>query len=977
MKLRTQLLVGYMVVFAIMIVLALVTYQSVNMLIENQKSELLAQEVKTNARLYGRLQVDMAAAVRAYALSGDDSYLTNYREAETNSTTALSDLKTEVTDPAQRGRLDGIGMLTSDWVDEAATPLINARQAVASTAPTADLSKVVALFQAGTGDNLMDAVRSRLDEFVSANDEILAQRRESADSAAMRSLWVVLLGTMLGILLGAVAMVITVRTVLRQVGGEPAMIAATADDIARGNLDAKLEGAPGAGTGIRAAMGLMLDTLRTNRAVTARQDWLKTGISRLDEVMRGDPDIDTLASNVMSEVAAYLDAQVGAFYLTEDGAKPTLVLKASYAFTKRKNLSNVFAFGEGLVGQAALEKKQILLKNVPEDYIRVTSGLGERVPRFVCVTPFIYEKRVKGVIEIGTLNQMSDRELEYLSTAMPALAIAVQSGQSRSELAKLLEESQQLTEELQTQQEELQTANEELETQTQRLSESEERLKAQQEELQVSNEELEEKNELLERQKREVERAQRDIVQKSEEVALASKYKSEFLANMSHELRTPLNSLLLLAQELAQNKEGNLTAEQVESAKIIQGGGTDLANLINEILDLSKIEAGRMDLQVENVRVADLADGIRTTFQHVAEDKGLRLEIIVQNNVPEEITTDRMRVEQIIRNLVSNAVKFTEVGDVTVTFGRPAVGTDLSGTGLSVDASLAVAISDTGIGIAPAQQKVIFEAFQQADGSTARKYGGTGLGLTISRELARLLQGVIRLDSIPGEGSTFTLYLPVAVTVNRKATAGTLSAPAPANLDRTPHRLRTEQSTAAYIEDDRLNIQPGDRVVLVIDDDPAFAKILQNKCHEKGFRCLAAATGEDALELAMKYVPNAVLLDIHLPGMNGWAVLAALKDDIHTRHIPVHILSADESSTESISLGAVGHATKPLTQQALDEAFSKIAEASGDRQRRVLVVEDNPEIRRRTVELVSEADVSVDEARSGAEALEELRSNSV
>ena len=396
----------------------------------------------------------------------------------------------------------------------------------------------------------------------------------------------------------------------------------------------------------------------------------------------------------------------------------------------------------------------------------------------MCIRDSLYEGHLKGVVEIGTLGEMTELQMEYLAQAMPALAVAVDSAQSRTNLARSLAESQRLSEELQAQQEELKTANEELEEQTQRLRESEERLKAQQEELQVTNEELEKKNELTQRQKRDVELARQKIEEKAEEVARASKYKSEFLANMSHELRTPLNSLLLLAQSLSKNKDGNLTADQVESANIIYDSGSDLLNLINEILDLSKIEAGRMDLQVGTVRVSDLGNGIRSSFGHMAEEKGLSLEVTISEDAPLKISSDRKRVEQIIRNLLSNALKFTEKGSVTVTFGRPAPGSDLSRSGLPVGECLAVAVKDTGIGIPPKQQKVIFEAFQQIDTGTARKYGGTGLGLSISRELASLLGGEIQLESEPGKGTRFTVTLPLGICELPRSRFGPFPVPA-------------------------------------------------------------------------------------------------------------------------------------------------------------------------------------------------------
>ena len=859
------------------------------------------------------------------------------------------------------------------WQQEVAGPVIAARRKQASG--QVDGGQVIEMVKQGTGKTIVDAFRTRVDEFVAAEHSLMQEHKKRSNESADRSTWLVILGTALAIVFGVAIMLWTIRAILRQVGGEPAAIAGIADQISQGNLEVDLGGDPSSGTGIRASIGQMLLSLRENRARTRRQDWLKTGIARLNEVMSGDPEIDTLAAKVISAVATYLDAQVGAFYLAQNGGRPTFSLRGSYAYTKRKNLANAFALGEGLVGQAALEKQQILLKNVPEDYLKVTSGLGERVPRFICVTPFVYEDRVKGVVEIGTLNELTDDELEYLSQAMPALAIAVQSAENRTTLAESLQQSQQLREELQAQQEELKVANEELEEQTQRLGESERRLKQQQEELQVTNEELEEKNELLERQKREVERARKDIEDKAEEVALASKYKSEFLANMSHELRTPLNSLLLLSQGLTENKEGNLTDDQVESARIIHGGGSDLLNLINEILDLSKIEAGRMDLRLGAIQIGDLEQGLRSTFGHMAERRDLELDMAIAEDCPREIVSDKTRIEQIVKNLLSNAIKFTETGTVRVTFGRPAPGTDLSRSGLSPSESLAIAVSDTGIGIAPDQQKTIFEAFQQADGGIARKYGGTGLGLSISRELARLLGGEIRLESEPGAGSTFTLHLPLAVAAEREVPAtptGRLAASRP-DAGRSQD-VPKDKIAALQIEDDRDTLDRDSRVILVIEDDPAFARILRQHCHDKGFKCLASATGEAGLELARKHLPSAVILDIRLPGMDGWAVLATLKGDTRTRHIPVHVVSVEEASSEALRMGAVGHATKTLGREGLEEAFASIERLTAGKPRRLLVVEDDAELRKRTVELIGNGDVKADQAATGEEALAALRS---
>ncbi len=706
-------------------------------------------------------------------------------------------------------------------------------------------------------------------------------------------------------------------------------------------------------------LGVSIDKMQTallaGRNQERNQSWLKSGIGHLTDVMMGDPVIEVLAATVIREIAGHIEAQLGAVYIADHSAQKRLSLLATYAYTKDKHLSDSFALGEGIVGQAALEKKQILIKNVPEDYVRVSSALGKRVPRFICVTPFLYEDRLKGVVEIGTFNEMTDLQLAYLSQAMPVLAIALESAERRENLFRALAESQRLSAELQ----------------------------AQQEELRLSNEALAEKNDLLERQKKEVESARLDIEEKVRELALASRYKSEFLANMSHELRSPLNSMLLLAQDLAENREGNLTAAQVESARIIHNGGGDLLNLINEILDLSKIEAGRMDLYPDTVEVAGLAESLRASFGPLAADKGLQLDIVLSKDAPLSFTSDRKRVVQVMRNLLSNALKFTERGGVSVSFagvsrvgdrwengkGGP-VHLQPAGDGgpAGADGFLSVAVKDTGIGIAPDQQRMIFEAFQQADGGTSRRYGGTGLGLSIAMALARLLGGEIQLESLPGQGSTFTLYLPLEMKSART--------PARHGTQMLEGAMKPPEDPGAQIvsdwlqvADDRKGITASDRVILVIEEDPNFARVLCRKCREKGFKCVVSATGEGGLQFAERHPPDAVILGIRLPGMDGWAVLDALKEDIRTRHIPVHVISVEEATTASLRRGAIGHAVKPLNARALDEAFGRIEQVVTGAPKRVLVVEDDPEQRRRTVQLIGDGFVQVDQAGSAEEAL--------
>ncbi len=543
------------------------------------------------------------------------------------------------------------------------------------------------------------------------------------------------------------------------------------------------------------------------------------------------------------------------------------------------------------------------------------------------------------------------------------LGRALESAEGRTQLAVALEDSQALAKKLQTQQEELKASNEELEEQTQALRQSEEELKSQQEELQVTNEELEEKTEYLKRQKRELMDAAEELEQKAAELARTSKYKSEFLANMSHELRTPLNSLLILASLLEENTDGNLTAEQVESAHVIHGCGKDLLSLINEILDLSKIEAGQMSLLIEPVSVDKLAEEIRRGFRHVFDSKGLKFKVNIQNGSPTQIISDRKRIGQILKNLISNAGKFTEKGSVTVTFS--------SGT-LRREPCLIISVKDTGMGIPADKQKLVFEAFQQAEGSITRKYGGTGLGLSISREMARVLGGEIRLKSTPKKGSVFSVHLPLnAETVISEQ--GTDTPPAPTKK-RTRPSVRLENPVFGSVPDDRDNLKQTDKAILVVEDDSTFAKILLQQCHDKDLKCLIASTGEEGLYLAENYLPDAVILDLKLPGIDGWSVLDQLKDNIKTRHIPVHIMSAENPSQNVLNNGAIGFLKKPVGTGELQEAFERIEDVLERKMKDLLVIEDDATLRKAILKLIGNGDVIGSGAGTGQEALEQLRS---
>lgn len=725
------------------------------------------------------------------------------------------------------------------------------------------------------------------------------------------------------------------------------------------------------------AINQMTGALRDSKRQSDQLDWIKTGKNELYWIIMGQSDLKVVATDMLRFYAEHLKVRVGTLYVMSD--EGLLTLQGSYA-ADPDHMAATIAPGQGLVGQAALEKEIMSIADIPPDYIRVSSSLGESPPRHIIAVPLVFESMVQGVIELGSFDAFSDDDLEFLKDTARTAAVAVHSVQNQARRKALLEQTQQQARQLQVQEEELRVANEELEEQTHALRKSEEQLKQQQEELRAINEELEEKNEYLEEQKKQVaaknqslEEIRLELERRARELEVASKYKSEFLANMSHELRTPLNSLLLLSRALQENAKGNLSPDQVESAGVIHKSGMDLLQLINEVLDLSKIEAGRMTLGIDDTELAEVARSIERSFKHVAAQKGLDFKIVIDDALPPRIRTDSQRLQQILNNLISNALKFTEQGRVTVTVQRPSADADLTQSSLNPGRSVAFCVEDTGIGIPPEQHLLVFEAFQQADGGTARKYGGTGLGLSISRELAKLLGGEIRLESHPGQGTTFTLYLPEAHVPGAAAnpTAPTQAQPTPSAA---PPPIETPLSYAQptpirTVADDRAHIDPDDRSILIIEDDADFAKILLDRCHAKGFKALVASSGEDGLKLVEEFMPEAVILDIRLPGMSGCTVLRTLKKNPATRHIPVHIVSVEESALETLQGGAIGFTTKPIDRQKLEEAFESIAGVIEKKIKDLLLVEDNADLRLGIVKLIADPDLNIVEVASGAQAL--------
>lgn len=836
-------------------------------------------------------------------------------------------------------------------------------------------------------DSQLESVKSRVYESFAGK---IGDVRQRNDDVWMLGL---ILGTVLAIVVLALTWIITNRMII-----QPLTHAVEASNkIAEGDWSISIV------TAARDELGNMLhsiqkmrDRLKSRFDEDRRAERIKTSVAELSNRMRGELSLDELAENILNYLVPALRGQVGLFYLPEG---QELVLKGTYAFTWRKNLSNRIAIGDGLVGQAAMEKKQIVLTRVPEDYIVVSSGLGETSPRHIVVTPILHEGELCGMLEVGSLDALGPEELEILQLSVEHIAIAVNSALSRMKLSEMLEQTKKqadllkrqqddmqainddleeqaqalLTSEmkLQEQQDELRKANEGLEEQAQALRASEESLQAQQEELRVINEELEaqaklladQRNELLEKNEA-LHASQLVLEEKTRALEMSSKYKSEFLSTMSHELRTPLNSILILSNSLADNKHGNLSEKQVEHAKVIHSAGSDLLALINDILDIAKVEEGKMQLVIESLDVTDLAEHLRRNFEHVAQHRGLEFHVDVAPNTPSTLFTDRQRLEQVLRNFFSNAFKFTHQGSVSLKIGPAPEDVRFKRIQASQGPVIALAVIDTGIGVPKDKQDLIFEAFQQADGTTSRKYGGTGLGLTISREFSQLLGGEVHISSEgEGKGATFTLYLPVGSPVVESSEAA----------DNLPSEMvKMAASSFAALAEVPARANGEKKTLLIIEDDENFADVLGELASEYGFRSLTAHDGERGIEMARQTRPDAIILDIGLPGIDGWAVLEELKNDSVTRDIPVHCFSGHDESAKALKMGAIAYYKKPATLDQIKDAFGKIESQSVNGIRRLLVVEDNTVQHSAIHALFEDSQVDVTVCTTGQEALDSL-----
>ncbi len=698
----------------------------------------------------------------------------------------------------------------------------------------------------------------------------------------------------------------------------------------------------------------MTNALRLNSEQEARRDWLKNGQNELNTILRGDKSTDDMARLALAFLTEYLGSGVGAFYIFNEKDKE-LQMVASYASGRSKQEHDRIPLGEGLAGQAALEKKMMVVSDAPPEYLRISSGLGEAEAAYVVVLPLLHNSTLSGLLELGSFHEFSNVQLEFLTLITESLAVALNVNHSRQIVDELLEQTQCQTEELRVQQEELQQTNEELEERAQLLE--------------MQREQISAKN-------REVELASRELERKAGELEKVSAYKSEFLANMSHELRTPLNSLMILSSLLRDNREGNLTAKQVEFAATINGAGRDLLNLINDILDLSKIESGHLEFHYEELVIPEICQQLEAIFSPIIAERGIEFKVMLEESVPETIVADSQRTQQILKNLLSNACKFTSQGSVSLRVYTPD-----SGLNPLPAATVAFDVTDTGIGIPADKLSLIFQAFKQADGSTSRTYGGTGLGLSISRQLARSMGGDVVVQSESGQGSRFTLYLPITDAGARTSdhthysqTAEPVRSvvPEPRKSDVPAGKGKALDLLPAPIPDDRDNLQNGSKSILIIEDDLIFARVLVDMVRGRHFSALVADEGESGILMAERYQPSAIILDVMLPNIDGWGVMRSLKDNPVTRHIPVHFITCLEERQKAMSMGAIGFDTKPVSSQQLDSVFCNLETAIDKITKKLLIVEDDEVQVKAMVALLGERNVAISIADSGSKAVEML-----
>ena len=893
--------IGFTTTIICVFILGISSYLSIRNLQENEQKLTHSEQVLTlSNKVYEQL-LDAESSERGYVLTGKREFLERYNHSLNILNPTIHNLKQLVADnPNQSENIDSLSFYVSQKINE--------MQAIISAFDKSGINASSDLLKTSRAKFQMDMVRLYIKKIDSIEEKLLLERKAEADGSVTRTVLIILGGITI-----ILALVLLLSSLIRRTFEAQKKIE---QEILESNTQ-----------------------LEVVSRESDRQNWLLEGAVMMDAAMRGAQTLDERCECIVNEMSKYLKADLGAIYIA-DSRGQALHLKAAYGFSKTSGKKSIKA-DEGWASVAINEKCSQVFTDVPADYTKVVSGLGDATPKAIFIQPVFFQDTIKGIIELAFVNEVHEDTKALFDKVIYSVGVAINAAEARVQMQELIERTQQQAEELETQHEELRATNEELIRKTQLLQVSEEELMVQQEELKQTNAEIEEKAQLLEEKNKAIEQAKEAIALKAEELELSSKYKSDFLANMSHELRTPLNSILILAKILRENKPLNLSEEQIKYAGVIHNAGSDLLALINDILDLSKIESGKVDLTIEEVEINEIRTDLEMLFKEVANNKKISFGFKVSPEVPEVINSDRMRVEQIVKNLLSNAFKFTpENGNVSLDIALAEPGHHFYSENLKGESGeiLAFRVKDSGIGIPEDKQKVIFEAFQQADGSTSRKYGGTGLGLSISRQLANLLGGEIQVESVVNQGSTFTLYLPLG-DVERRTESAEQSAVEEATPLVAEPVTEAPATPAASL---KLPDPNKEYTLLIIEDDTYFADILKDYAEDRGFKTLTAYQGDTGVELAKEHKPDAIVLDIMLPVIDGWSVLKKLKEDDTTRDIPVHLMSAkDEKISRAKQEGALGFLRKPLEKEELQGAFDLLIKETGNvKISRVLLVED-------------------------------------
>lgn len=993
MKLKSKLVIGFTTLLALMLVLTLIGYDRISYM-NSQMDKIYEeryQKVRNSSGMRGEVN-NMARELTNMILSNDQStYAVSKQEIESMTTKAVeyfSFIQDSVNTAEEQQLLVRIERAVNEYIVYQNKTL--------DLLANSDADEANSL-RNSTGQSVQDEMLTSLNELSSYENQKINDDITAAKAAYDRSVQMFIYIMAGGLLIGMLVILWILPSITRGINVVSMMLKSFGEGRLKAIRRIKVTSKDEFGDVARVFKDLSEDILEKQRIeetyLQAQRDqsWLNSNMARVTELLEGINSLEEVGQRFISEFTPILGAHYGAIYIHQEDKHPNkLELKGSYAHEGGEEPKISFMIGEGLVGQVALDKKPIVLRNAPDDYMKVESGWGSSKPISVMIYPILFENEVLGVVELAAFEETTSLQEQLISQLSQSLGIILNNITGRLRVEQLLRESQAMTEELQVQSEELQTqqeelrrSNENLEEQTNALKRSEDLLQRQQEELEHYNTELVAKTRALEEQVQEVEekndeieKARLKLEQQAKQLSVTTKYKSEFMANMSHELRTPLNSLLILSQLLSENKSGNLSDKQIEYAQTIYMSGSDLLKMIDEILDLSKVDAGKMEINYEDVQLQDIESFVEQNFAAVASRKHIDLHVQIGEDIPQSIVTDSHRVKQVLRNLLSNAFKFTNQGSVELHVEK--ADPEKLPIYLNAEADyVAFAVKDSGIGIPADKTDLIFEAFQQVDGTTSRKYGGTGLGLSISRELSRLLGGGILVESEEGKGSCFTLFLPSSppeVVQGVQEAAASIEAPPESNLIVPKAKMvTTEVNPSVQVDDDRNQIGPTDRVLLIIEDDVKFARILLDMARGRGFKALVALQGDIGLEMAKSYRPDAIILDIQLPVIDGWSVMGELKSSAVTRHIPVHVISVVDEVKQGLMMGAIAYLKKPSSREALENAFTHIESYAEKSMKHLLIVEDDDIQRNSIIELIGHDDVSITAASTGAEALSELR----